>query len=101
MPFRGAAPLLREEEYDELTDVVHDGNLAVFDLSDPQQLATIKEIIDRAANGWYNIFRLTERFVDQPDGTTKVYVYCIWTAPYRELATNKSLAMPPADHPRL
>lgn len=89
MPYRGPAALLREEEYEDLTEVVHNGHVDVFDLSDPQHREKLEEIVDRATNGWYSIFKLVDRFVDQPDGSVKVFVFCIWTAPHKELASHR------------
>ena len=89
MPFYGRTPLLREEEFDEFTEVVQNGNVEVFDLSDPEAKAALAEIIDCATNGWYNIYRLQERFVDQADGTVKVFVYCIWSSPHKEIAKHR------------
>jgi hypothetical protein len=90
MPFRGPRALLREEEYDELTEVVNDGHVDVFDLSDPEQHKKINEIIDRVANGWYRLSALDHKFIiNEKDGTAKVLVYCVWVVPHRELDQRK------------
>ena len=89
MPFRGNAPLLKQEEYEELTETTCDGNVDVFDLSDPEQKARLQKIVDRTANGWYVISKLEEQFVPQPDGTIKVYVYCVWVVPFKEIDANR------------
>ena len=90
MPFRGAPPMLREEEYEQCTEVVRDACVSVFDLSDPTHKAQYQEVIDRSVNGWYMIHRIQEKLVDQADGSMKVFVYCVYSAPHREL--NKSRA---------
>lgn len=84
MPFRGTAPLVREDEYDAVTEVVRDGHVRVFDLSQPEDLRTLNEVVDQAANHWWTILKMSEHFATQPDGSVKVTVYCVWTESYRE-----------------
>ena len=92
MPFRGPPAMLREEEYDEYTETVHDGYVYLFDLSRAEHHKKLNEIVDAAANRWYQIFRMNEQFVPQPDGSLGVYVYCVWSEPHKELARHR---MPP------
>lgn len=89
VPFRGPTALLREEEYDEYTEVVSDGFVEVFDLGNPEHKAKLREIVDAAANTWYTIWKMQEYAVPQPDGSIKICVYCVWTQPYKELAKHR------------
>ena len=89
MPFRGPSAMLRESEYEEYTEIVNDGHVAVFDLSNPEQQAKLEEIVDCAANGWWNIWKMQDHAIPQPDGTLKIVVYCVWSQPYRELARSR------------
>lgn len=92
MPFRGPQAFLKEDEYDEYTETVNDGYIRLFDLSDSTDNAKLQEIVDAASNGWYKVSRMTEHFVSQPDGSLKVFVYCVWVEPHKELAKHR---MPP------
>lgn len=90
MPFRGPAPMLKEEEYDNVTETVRDGFVYLFDLSDKDHHNKLQAIIDRSVNGWYTMHRMSEQFVPQPDGTLKVFVYCVWSEAHKEM--NRHLA---------
>lgn len=85
LPFRGQHAMLREEEFEEYTDVVRDGYVELFDLSLPEHKQKLTEIVDAALNGWYSIHKMVEQLVPQPDGQLKAYVYCVWSEPFREL----------------
>jgi len=92
MPFRGPQAFLREDEFDEYTETVNDGYVFLFDMANDVHHKKLQQIIDASANNWYKIHRMTEQFVPQPDGTIKVYVYCVWVEPHKELARHR---MPP------
>ena len=89
VPFRGPQALLREDEWDEYTETVNDGYVSLFDLANPEHHKKLQQIFDAAANNWYKVHRMTEQFVPQPDGTLKVYVYCVWVEPHKELAKHR------------
>jgi hypothetical protein len=89
VPFRGPTAMLKEEEYDEFTEVVNDGFVELFDLSIPEHKAKLQEIVDAAANTWYTIWKMENYAVPQPDGSLKIFVYCVWAQPYRELARHR------------
>lgn len=89
VPFRGSGAMLRNEEYEEFTEVVQDGHVEVFDLSNPDHKQKLEEIIDAAANCWYSIWKMQDHAVVQPSGELKIFVYCVWTQPYRELARHR------------
>ena len=92
MPFRGPQAFLREDEFEEFTETVNDAFVFLFDLSDAKHQKKLQEVIDAASNNWYKLHRMTEQFVSQPDGSLKVYVYCVWVEPHKELAKHR---MPP------
>ena len=92
MPFRGPQAFLREDEFDEYTETVNDGYVFLFDLSNTAHHAKLQEIVDAAANGWYRVMVMKEQFVSQPAGNLKVFVYCVWSEPHKELAKHR---MPP------
>ncbi len=92
VPFRGPQAFLREDEWDEYTETVNDGYVFMFDLTIEKHHRKLQQIIDASSNNWYKIHRMTEQFVSQPDGSVKVYVYCVWVEPHKELARHR---MPP------
>ena len=81
--------MLREEEYEEYTEVVNDGFAELFDLSIPEHKEKLNEIVDASFNSWFNVWKMQEYSVPQPDGTLKIFVYCVWAEPYRELARHR------------
>jgi hypothetical protein len=85
MPFRGKAPLLREDEYQECCETLYDTFVDIFDLSDSAQKEKLTGILDKAANRWFNILRMSEQWTKTADGKDTVKVYIIWTEPYKEL----------------
>ena len=89
MPYRGSNAMLREEEYENYTEIVRDGYVELFDLTLDAHKAKVNEIIDAASNGWYSVYKMVEQFCPQPDGSMKVFVYCVWSQPYRELAKHR------------
>jgi hypothetical protein len=101
MPFRGPMPLLKEDEYRELTETVQDFGAKVFNVQDPQDYREMKEIFDRAANGWYNILDLDKKWSEDKDGNPTVLVFVMWTIPHKELARHRAEAMTPTAIPRL
>ena len=89
VPFRGQPAMLKEEEYEEFTEIVNDGHVRTFDLSKEEDLAKLNEIVDAAGNTWYQIWKMQEYPCPQPDGSLKIFVYCVWTEPFRELAKHR------------
>ena len=90
MPFRGNAPMLKEEEYDDLTETVYDGFVFLFDITKPDHLTKLQLIVDRSVNGWYHMHKMSEQFVPQPNGTLKVFVYCVWSERHKEMNKNRA-----------
>ena len=90
-PFRGSQlPLLKEEEYENLSERVYDANVETFDTDDPEQKEKLQSILDAAANGWYKVLCMDRKWIEnKTDGTAKMYVYIEWVAPYQEIAANK------------
>jgi hypothetical protein len=97
MPFRGPHMQLREEEYEELTEVTYDSSTGLFDIMDPEQKAKLSQIVDRAVNGWYVVHSMSREphFTQQPDGTTKALIYCVWSVPHRQLNMQRAEALGP------
>lgn len=69
-PFRGqAAPLLRDEEYEERAVKIADPHAEEFDIRDPGQKAKYLEVLDGIANGWYQLV-----FIQRFHEGTKHYI---------------------------
>jgi len=96
LPFRGAPVLLRDDEYQKYTEVVHDADIDIFDMGDPAQRDKLREIVDRSVNQWYVIYRMQEKWVKRPDGSVTILVYVVWSVPQRELAKHR---LPPELNP--
>ena len=101
MPFRGQPMPLREEEYDEFTEVVRDFDMGIFDIGNPEQAAKLRGIFDKAVNNWVTIVDYEKRWETRKDGTQTVLVYLMWSTPHRELTKGRAsqlLASPVPQH---
>lgn len=92
MPFRGASLPLKDEEYEDFTEVVRDADVGMYDIKDPKEYAILKDILDKAANSWYQIFDYDKKWGTRPDGSTTIYVYIAYAVPHRELAKGRAQA---------
>jgi hypothetical protein len=96
MPYRGPYFPMREEEYEELTEVTQDAGANYFEITSEESRLKYQEILDRAANGWYNIYYKSEpHFIDMPDGSFKIIIYCEWGVPHRQLNTQRAESFGP------
>lgn len=96
-PFRGpAAPLMRDAEFEDLTEQVYDCYSGTFDTSDAtmtQHGRRYHEILEGTAINWFRL--LCERqytWTEKTDGPPKMYVYIEWAEPYNELAPERASA---------
>lgn len=99
MPFRGQPLPLKEEEYEEFTEVVWDGKVRIFDMSKEEDRQDLQTVVDRIANGWYVGMKQTEKWVTRPDGTTTLLVFMAWGEPHREINRHRAghlLGLPPS-----
>ena len=94
LPFRGSAPLLRENEYQEACETVYDVHVDILDISVPEQKARLQEILDRAANQWYRVLRQICKWTKTDDNKDTVKVYIEWAELHREV--NRMRAPPAA-----
>lgn len=80
LPFRGNnVPLYRSEEWDERLVRVGDFKNGSFNLQDPEQNRRFLEVMDRALNGWYALFKRHDDFEHD-----KQTVYLEWAELYLE-----------------
>jgi hypothetical protein len=92
VPWRGPSYPLREEEYTDFTEEVQDFDVGVFDIRNVEEYAAFREIMDRAANGWYRILDYDKKWVKNQAGNHTILVYVMWTVPFRELAKRRTQA---------
>lgn len=85
VPYQGPAVPLKEQEYEEFTELRYRADVRLFDLSIEDQRVELQRIVEFGANGWWQIVRMEHQFVPQQDGTCKVYVYCVWHVPLQVL----------------
>jgi len=85
MPFRGQSPYpMREEEFQQLTDVVCETSCRIFDLSDVEQLREYRKILDGCVNRLYRCIWRSQRWVIGDDGVPHLFMYIEWTEPALE-----------------
>jgi hypothetical protein len=101
MPFRGPSLPLKDEEWEQFTEQVNDFGHGMFDMSKPDDARQVKEVCDRAGNGWYQVMAYDRHLIQKPDGTHTILIYLSWLAPHRELARDRvNAAMPlPVTYP--
>lgn len=99
MPFRGQTAPLKEEEYDDFTEVVNDFDVGMFDISKPEEYKALKAIFDKAVNQWFKIIDYDKQWVKKPDGSTTIIVYVAYTIPHRELAQQRLASATPTSIP--
>lgn len=81
-PFRGHSPMLTGEEFEERVTKVADPHVELFDISDPAQKIGYLNVIDGAANGWFQIL-----YIKRPgeyDPANKTVAYVEWVAYFME-----------------
>lgn len=91
-PFRGdSIPLLKNDEFEELAQKVHDAKIGIFDTSDEthkQCGRTYNEVLDGVASGWFKL--LTERKYKWSRRNKKLtmLVYVEWSEPTMQLPSS-------------
>ena len=78
-PFKGSGiPLLREEEFEDLAERVHDCNMAILDTSDPKDAAMYKKIMDGCHCGFYHLLSARKYKWVKRKGKLTMMVYVEW-----------------------
>jgi hypothetical protein len=90
VPFRGAhAPTLTEDELQTQVGLSYDFNCDIFDLSDKDQRARYRWVMDRIVNRWFVLHKV-ERALVAAEKT--VIVYLEWSQRYGELSPSARAA---------
>jgi hypothetical protein len=88
-PFRGPmAPLLKEEEFEQLAERVYDTKYGVFNTADPDQELmgrTLAAVLDGSMCGLYQILFRDHRWGESATGIPTMFQYIEWAEPYQEL----------------
>lgn len=87
LPFRGAAPMFRDDEFDDRVVRVADFRFGFFDVKEQTQANEYGQVMDRCANGWFELKHI-ERF---RNGTTEHYVE--WVEYYLEDGSTRTPAV--------
>jgi hypothetical protein len=94
-PFRfdgPGAPMMREEEFDELTERVNDCKFGVFNTSSPGQRIhgrTYQEVLDGRMADWFQIIAREHKWGEDKEGVPVMYVYIEWAEAYQEIPKSK------------
>lgn len=86
-PFRGNhAPLLREEEYEQIAERVHDTYARQFDASNPEHMAELQKVYELWSNGLATVHCHDRQFSSQRDAWI---IYIVWSIPFMEVPQEK------------
>lgn len=85
-PFRGRAPLLREEEYENQVGVARYFRCRFFDTTNEEDLKAYADVMDRCAAGWYLLYH-QQRFC----GENRKFHYLEWFENYMQQAPREQI----------
>lgn len=85
VPFKGMTAPLKEEEYEASTIRSCDARNGTFYTGNPEQNALYLEVLDKAANNWWQIVHI-DRY--RKEGDEYLYIYVEWLEHYRQLRPN-------------
>jgi hypothetical protein len=78
-PFKGSSiPLLKEEEFEELAERVHDCQVAILDVNDPEDGVTYKRIMDGCRCGYFHLLAPRKYKWVERKGKLTMMVYVEW-----------------------
>jgi hypothetical protein len=86
LPFRGQPAMLKNDEFDELTEIVYDADVDVFEVTDPEQKKRLQAVTDNVANGVFRVLRFDHHWYTKEDGTPGLKVFLMWCSAQKELA---------------
>jgi hypothetical protein len=92
MPFRGRPVPLREDEFEEYSEVDYDTDVRLFDVTNETERRELKMVLDKTTNNVYVMHRMREELVPQRDGSVRAYVYCVWSGSYTRLNQQRLIA---------
>ena len=97
-PYRGpAAPLMREEEFQDSAEKVWDSKFGTFDTSDPDEIhhgRTYQNILDGIKANWFQLLGQRQyQWGKSKSGRPVMYVFIEWGEPYLELPPDKLRAV--------
>ena len=86
LPFRGKPVMLKDEEFDEYTEIVYDADVDVFEVTDSAQKIKLQKIMDNVANGVYRVLRFDHHWYTKENGEPGLKVFLMWCSAQKELA---------------
>ena len=93
-PYRGhGVPLLRDHEFEELSEQVWDSYHGTFDTSKPEMVQpsdsvhgrTLQFIIEAKENNWFRLLDWNTKWIER-DGEPVMYVFVVWSEKYQEIS---------------
>jgi len=88
-PFRGDIPLLKDAEFESLTERVYDSKSGIFNTSTPEQRCsgrTYQEVMDGVLAGWFKLMSDRQYKWLDTGAEPEMMVYIEWAEPYQELS---------------
>lgn len=85
LPFRGQPVMLRDEEFDEYTEIVYDANVDVFEVTDKDQKQRLQKVMDNIANGVFRVLRFDHHWYTKDNGEPGLKVFLMWCSAQKEL----------------
>lgn len=79
VPFRGQAPLMKEEEYQARVEREVDGRIQAFKLWEPAEKKACEAVLDGIANNWYKLIDRDKQYVAEH---ASWIVLLMWVEPY-------------------
>ena len=92
LPFRGQPVMLKDEEFDEYTEIVYDAEVEVFEATDPEQKKKLQAVMDNVANGVFRVLQFDHHWYAKTGGEPGLKVFLMWCSAQKEL--NKYRAPP-------
>ena len=89
-PYRGKViPLLKDEEFEELSERVWDTKSDMFDLADPDQRKQYHKVLDMIMAQWCQCLHRQHISGEDENGNPTMFVYIEWAEPYQEISASK------------
>ena len=89
LPYRGRPHMLKEEEFQDLAEVVHETYVREFNLSIDSDRKEWQEVYSRIMNRLYRCTCIVRERVKQPDGTCPMIIYVEYTEPALEVPASR------------
>lgn len=86
LPFRGSPGMLKDHEFEEMTEVVFDADVDLFEVTDPVDKKRLRGVMDNVANGVFRVLQFDHHWYTNADGSPGLKVFLMWCSGQKELA---------------